>query len=565
MKKFTLSTMLSASVASATTLFPVASSACGGFFCTTVPINQAAEQIVFRQRPGRVTAMVRIAYSGNAEDFSWVVPVPDTPEISIGTDTTFNELDFSTQPLFQLQQEGNVCEQDELVFPDADTAAVAESASDGEGGVVIEEELTVGPFDIDIVSSDNPDDMSIWLQENGYLLTDRGTELIEPYVLDGMKFVALKLRSGESSGNIQPIILDYPSDRPMVPIRLTAVAAEDDMGVLVWVVNDQLGRAIPDNYLHVVPNYARVDWFSGPFNAYGSYQSLITDAMNESGGQGFATDFAGTLDASIAGSLTGPQRVESNLVLLDNIDRDAQFITESLLISTNPSVALSNLQTILPVPAGLDTNLYFQPEQLEATFTPTELRDARVAMREVVVTRELNPLQDSVSLLPEGAYLTRLFTTLSADEMTLDPTFDYNTTMPDQTRERNALLSASCDNDVSNWQLILGEGTGRDGEIVADVSGEPLPIFNGVPEPLDDQPAAFLRQRTSADAEPETLFQAELSTVFVGSTDTTSSSSSSSGGSSGIGSLGGGVLALISGIWMLRRYRSGNCSRRIRR
>ena len=512
--------------------------------------------------------MVRIAYTGNAEDFSWVVPVPDTPEISIGTDTTFNELDFSTQPLFQLQQEGNVCEQDELlVFPVTDASAESDSL-DEQGSVVIEQQLEVGPFDIDIVSSDNPDDMSIWLQDNGYLLTDRGTELIEPYVLDGMKFVALKLRSGESSGNIQPIILDYPSDRPMVPIRLTAVAAEEDMGVLVWVVNDQIGRAIPDNYLHVVPNYARVDWFSGPFNAYASYQSLVTDAMNESGGQGFATDFAGTLDASIAGSLTGPELVESNLVFLDSINRDAQFITESLLVSTNLGLALSNLQTILPVPAGFDINLYFQPEQLEAVFTPDELRDARVAMREVIVTRELEPLQDSVNLLPEGAYLTRLFTTLSADEMTLDPSFDYNTSMPDQPRERNALLSASCNNDVSNWQLILGAGTDRDGEVVADVSGEPLPIFNGVPEPLLDQPAAFLSQRTSADAEPETLFQASLPTVVVGATDVGGStsdsgstgngsegSSTSVGGSSGGGSVGGGLLALIAGIWMRRRYR----------
>jgi len=572
MKQFTFSTMLSAAVVSATGLFPTVSSACGGFFCTTVPINQAAEQIVFRQTPGRVTAMVRIAYTGNAEDFSWVVPVPDTPSISIGTDTTFNELDFSTQPQFQLQQEGNVCPQDELVFAVAAESAATDDTEESAGGVVIEEELMVGPFDIDIVSSDNPDDMSIWLQDNGYLLTDRGTELIEPYVLDGMKFVALKLRSGESSGNIQPIILDYPSNRPMVPIRLTAVAAEDDMGVLVWVVNDQLGRAIPDNYLHVVPNYARVDWFSGPFNAYGSYQSLITDAMNESGGQGFATDFAGTLDASIAGSLTGPELVESNLVLLDSIDRDAQFITESLLISTNPSAALSNLQTILPVPVGFDTNIYFQPDQLDAVFTPAELRDARVAMRDVIVTRELDPLQDSIDLLPQGAYLTRLYTTLSADEMTLDPTFDYNASMPDQPRERNALLSASCNNDLSNWKLILGAGTGRDGEIVADVSGQPLPIFNGVPEPLDDQPAAFARQRTSANAEPETLFQANLSTVVVdenGVVDSASNgegedtanvvNSSSSGSSSGIGSIGGGVLVLMAGIWMRRRYRSRNC------
>jgi len=69
---------------------PLPSQACGGFFCTTVPINQAAEQIVFRQEEGKVTAMVRILYSGNAEDFSWVVPVPSIPEISLGANITFD-------------------------------------------------------------------------------------------------------------------------------------------------------------------------------------------------------------------------------------------------------------------------------------------------------------------------------------------------------------------------------------------------------------------------------------------------------------------------------------------
>jgi len=263
---------------------PNTSHACGGFFCQTVPINQAAEQIVFRQEGNSVTAMVRIQYSGNAEDFSWVVPVPNTPEISIGSDTTFNDLDFATQPRFNLIQEGQVCSQDQFVFPVAAPSvdSVAESAADS--GVVVEEELTVGPFDIEVVSSENPDDLAIWLADNDYLVTDEGAALIAPYVNEGMKFVAVRLSSGETSGSIQPIVLKYESERPAVPIRLTAVAAEDDMGVLVWVVNDQLGRAIPENYLHVIPNYSRLDWFNGSFNAFGTYQSLITEAMDESGG-----------------------------------------------------------------------------------------------------------------------------------------------------------------------------------------------------------------------------------------------------------------------------------------
>ena len=502
---FPIASLLIAAIA------PFPAAACGGFFCTTVPINQAAEQIVFRQDDNQVTAMVRILYAGEAEDFSWVVPVPDTPEISLGADRTFDELDFATRPQFDLQIEGNVCEQDQPVnFPQAVSAEADTAAQDS--GVQIEEELTIGPFDIDIVSSENADDMAIWLEDNGYLLDDRGRDLIEPYVLEGMKFVAVKLRSGESSGSIQPLILQYPSEKPMIPIRLTAVAAEEDMGVLVWVVND--ARAIPENYEHVTPNYTKLDWYSGSFNAYASYQDLITEAMDEAGGQGFATDYAGSITSDIRAVLTDASIVEANLAQLDGVQSDADFLSNSLFITTSFSTSLASLSAILPLPEGRSTDFYFNSNELAAVYTPAELSAARIAMRQAIVDRELTPIEDSIGLLPQGAYLTRLYTTLSASEMTLDPTFNYNSTMPEQPIVREALINASCEAGTSKWNLTLGSGTGREGETVLEVSGQPIP-GGFMPFPLDDEPSAFLRERTSADAEPEQIFQATSSVLEI--------------------------------------------------
>ena len=95
------------------------------------------------------------------------------------------------QSLPLLKQEGNVCEQDQpgLAGAVADTAA-AES-SKAVGSITDKKQLKMGRFDINIVSNDIPDDMAIWLQDNNYLLTDRGRNLLEPYILNGMKFVAL--------------------------------------------------------------------------------------------------------------------------------------------------------------------------------------------------------------------------------------------------------------------------------------------------------------------------------------------------------------------------------------
>lgn len=543
-------------VAAALALLPQTSKACGGFFCTTLPINQAGEQIVFRQQGDEITAMVRILYSGEAEDFSWVVPVPTVPDISLGSDITFNELELSTRPQFNLQQEGQVCEKDQFVFAASENAPTADLDS-SDGGVTIEEQLSVGAFEIDIVSSDNADDMAIWLEENNYLLTDRGRDLIEPYVLAGMKFVALKLRSGEQTGSIQPLIMKYESSKPMVPIRLTAIAAEDDMGVLVWVVND--ARAIPENYEHVIPNYSKLDWYSGQFNAYNSYLALITDAMNEAGGgQGFATDYAGAITSNIRDSLTQTSDIQQFVNTLDNIVDNAEYISASLFQSNDFSGTLALLQTLLPLSDGLTTNIYSDPDAMRAVFTTDELSAARLALRAAIIERQLEPITNGVELLTQGAYMTRLYTTLSANEMTVDPVFAYNAQMPEQSIVREALLQASCTNNVSQWSLTLGQGTGREGEVVISAIDQPIPFFS-VPVALDDQPAAFARQRTSGDAAPELLFEATASTIDIGADGSVSGGSITSASTSSddgfLGAYGPIMLLIGSSLLFTRNYR----------
>ena len=82
---------------------------CGGLFCQQVPIDQAGEQIIFRQDGDVVTAIILIQYVGDAEDFSWVVPVPGIPELSTGSDLVFGPLESATRPQFNLITTGDAC------------------------------------------------------------------------------------------------------------------------------------------------------------------------------------------------------------------------------------------------------------------------------------------------------------------------------------------------------------------------------------------------------------------------------------------------------------------------
>ena len=81
-------------------------SACGGFFCTTTPVDQNAERIIFTQNgDGTVSAYVQIEYTGEAPDFSWILPLPEAiaaEDVEVPEDAmaAFTELEVATDPVF---------------------------------------------------------------------------------------------------------------------------------------------------------------------------------------------------------------------------------------------------------------------------------------------------------------------------------------------------------------------------------------------------------------------------------------------------------------------------------
>jgi hypothetical protein len=469
---------------------------CGGFFCQLVPIDQAGEQIIFRQDGDMITAVVLIQYEGQAEDFSWVVPVPGIPELSVGSTAAMNQLEVATRPQFFLDIQGAPCPQIEPLAVPSFGAAPSESADNGGGGVEVLAREAVGPFDAQVVASEDPEAMATWLEENDYDLTDRGAELIGPYVEEGMNFVALRLQQNQDVGDIQPLIMRYKSANPMIPIRLTAVAAMPDMGVVVWLLGN--ARAVPTNYLHVTPNYTRLNWYTGTFAAYASYQGLITAAMNEAGGQGFATDYAGR-DQGFLDQLPSVASYEAELARLNAIDNDAFFVAELAFNFVYPTAkTLEILRRQLPLPEGEDEFVYQIPELLGDLFSSDALAAARPAIVEEIQMGLIDPLEETLAVFDGGPYMTRLYTTLSPEEMTLDPEFAFNPDLPDQAMTREATMVIDCVFGSTNWTLTLGPGTGRDGELVIEGTGLP-PSFVA---PVIDQVAVWQTAETAAVGQP---------------------------------------------------------------
>ena len=431
--------------------------ACGGLFCSaSAPVNQAAERIIFsKNADGTVTAVVQIQYEGPSEEFAWVLPVPGVPDIQVSSDLAFTRLQLASNPQYNLttRVEGECLDDGTRVnspsgFLDNDAEFGGGGAGgSGGGGINVLARGNVGPYDYVVIQPegifDQVGDVAVeWLTDEGYDVVPPGgdpddiSDLLGSYLEGGMNLIAFRLTKGNDQGTIRPIRMTYVSDQPMIPIRPTAVAANDDMGVMVWVLGES--RAVPVNYRSLELNEALIDWLTGGRN----YNQVVVAAGNEAGGQGFVTERAGPGDAYENVVVTDFEReqweqLQLNLPALSSEDVLVQSARFALWDGY-----LGVLEDFLPAD---ELDAFVQCPQCENPLTPFNTE----AFMDALSTDVIAPMLETSELLASRPYVTRFYTTLSAPEMDLDPLFDFNADLEDVTNVHGAERVIECDPSIT--------------------------------------------------------------------------------------------------------------------
>ena len=264
--------------------------ACGGLFCSgTAPVDQSAEQVLFEvEDDGTITATVEVKYSGDPRSFSWIIPVHGTPDfVSTAPSQLFKFLEVTTRP--SVIAPPTTCGDYGFYSPDEGGEGEGEGQSAG-GGVDVTSYPDVGPYDgIVVVDGRDPAVLSAWLTDHGYLVTDAMKPVIEEYALENQKFLALRLQPDVDISKIVPVRFHCPAPLPVVPSRLTSLAAEPHMGMVVTLLASQ--RYTPANWeeVRIDPDDVVWDWSTYQSN----YGSLVALRMDEHGGRAFAVERAG--------------------------------------------------------------------------------------------------------------------------------------------------------------------------------------------------------------------------------------------------------------------------------
>jgi MYXO-CTERM domain-containing protein len=479
--------------------------ACGGCFSPPSPtpdqiVVQDAERVLFVRDEKNKTShvWVEVRYSGLAKDFGWVLPLPKLPKVGVGTGMAFDALDlrmaaryrtsFALAENCRSSWDGCVDGQWDSEFgrPSSGTQDASSAGDAGTGGgpktpnVEILAQGTTGPYDYVVVKGSEASVLYDWLNTRGYATPQTAKPILQSHIDKGDVFVAVKLSNGQGVEAIRPITLEMDTEEACVPLRLTSIAAKEDMSVVVTVAGP--GRAIVKNYLDVEPNPLRMTLTGGsnqnllcaPSNSGGTcmlpgnFNQVVAAAVDEAGGRAFVTEssLAGK-DLGKLGNLT-PELAEqlktlgdlkalatwlgvSGMPVNDEVAETvaAPFKLKETFPNVAPVQALANLRACgqfwqnmgfgdCPLPSG-------------QTLSQEKLQLVKIdgaAAQQGLKNGIIDPLFLVGGLLADSSKITRLSMRISPSEMDRDPVFSYNAMLADVPAERDVVTNPVC---LSGW------------------------------------------------------------------------------------------------------------------
>ena len=461
----------------ATLTAPSVASACGGLFCDNLPdpmpVDQSGEDILFVSDGMNVEVHVRIQYVGEAERFGWVLPLQSAPtNISVSSDPMFTALSNATAPSWSSYVEYQ-CEEDEPGGGDEGSVKFDLPASPDSGGgpnVVFEE--TVGAFEVVVLEGGTAAEVIDWLDANNYAQDPDSEPILQAYLDKGFLFAAVKLTADASVEEIHPLAFRFPGNTPCVPIELTRIAAEDDMGIRAYFLAQD--RYAPTNYDHVVLNPLAYRWHS---SAAINYLELLSLGVDEAGGQAFVTEYAGS-----------PNVVATNFIYREEWDPNAFMGVDPITaidlidqqnLASHPLIR-GLLMQFLPPPDGIDALDFWNNIDVYIDMVDPMAWDPD-AFADALAEQVVEPGMNAVDLLDTWPTLTRLHTTISPSEMTLDPEFHPNSSLGEVT-----------ETTIQTRELILCGG--EDSVFEVDVEGEEYRVCvpgAGAFPAIPDMPAAL--------------------------------------------------------------------------
>ncbi|MEO1096039.1 MAG: DUF2330 domain-containing protein [Cyanobacteria bacterium J06638_28] len=256
-------------------LAPQALAFCGFYVAKadTSLYNETSQVIIAREGDRTVLTMSN-DYQGDVADFAMVVPVPTVlqeSQVNVGDPAIVGRLDDFSAPRLVEYFDPDPCAPsgvfDQVPVPTspAQTRGGATRSEAEALGVTVEAAFAVGEYDIVILSAEESDGLETWLIQNDYQIPQGASELLQPYIRQGLKFFVAKVNLDEFDRggfqNLRPLQIAYESPRFMLPIRLGMMNAQAAQDLVVYLLSPT-GQVELTNYRTVkIPSDAQIPTF----------------------------------------------------------------------------------------------------------------------------------------------------------------------------------------------------------------------------------------------------------------------------------------------------------------
>ncbi|EFV12601.1 DUF2330 domain-containing protein [Segniliparus rugosus] len=212
--------------------------ACGAFVAADSRLTAVEETALIEVdslAPGRTSQTVVLNLGLRSEasvtDAAFVMPVPGPAQFSLAGPTLFTALDEMSKPKVQYDVEHHFA----LTLPFL-MGGVPRAGS--APGVVVENRVTLGPYDVVALTGSEASAVRDWLHVHGFELSAELGEGLTEYLAKGWQIVAVKLTSADGlQGVLPPMRITYESDGVVYPMRLSA-HAKSQQQLRVYVLAD---------------------------------------------------------------------------------------------------------------------------------------------------------------------------------------------------------------------------------------------------------------------------------------------------------------------------------------
>jgi Uncharacterized protein conserved in bacteria (DUF2330) len=227
-----------------------------------IDINEPTQKAIIFHDSGREDLLLQVKYEGPLENFGWLIPTPNLPDVKEGTMEPFYELSKLTQKHWGAE---NGTHQGRGV-----PTLSAGSAED----IKVIQIKTVGAYEVSILSPKNAGSLQRWLKAHGYSFPEGKSEIVEEYIRQGWYFTAAKIELNKglgfkmapattpkealsaakarstlqtklSSGELHPLLISFDTSRAVFPLKISAVGGKpSEVSVYVIAAEPLLNRFI---------------------------------------------------------------------------------------------------------------------------------------------------------------------------------------------------------------------------------------------------------------------------------------------------------------------------------